>query len=766
MSNVPMTSKGDSQFIERVHAVKGQLLPLAAPIKLMETLVELLPRRITIANVKPLYDVQPIKEEGARRRWLSLSDTPRLLLNFDGPLPSGWTYVEAAFRRSTGRRLAHLVVDGEDAQGTATSARVYLPSNLRGSVREIVYIPEGAKKVELVPFEGKGYFETSEIVFTKTSKVELHLRMLIRVMWLYWRQSGPKGWISGLINIYARGLANVHQNECAKRVEAARPTYTQFLKKKTKQSSIKRWLGRLKLKISSTLRARQPIVGVIIKTRNDSDAVLASVNSVKRIGLPVCILDEKNYNQEASSEPIQKVWKNCVQHFQQNSGVQYFAVLCAGDTLDSNAGEYFFEAISKNIGCACIYFDHDYIDDTEERVSPVFKPEWNHDLFLALDYISGAALYRCDLLLENLILPFEDRGSPEYALTLSSFLQLGASSISRYPEVAFHYALDTESAAVLYGGRRVDMVALSAYLEGRDATFSLNANQTISVVWPIRTPEPLVSIIIPTRDSVRLLRECVESVVKDTTYENWEIIIADNDSKDPETFAYFESLGLDKRISIVRCSGEFNYSRINNQAVLRSKGDILVLLNNDTQVIAPDWLSSLVRHAMRPEVGAVGAKLIYTSGQVQHAGVVLGLGGLAGHAHRFLDRDEPGYCARAIVAQNMSAVTGACLAMRRSTYLEAGGLDEANLAVAYNDVDLCLRIGELGYLIVFEPAALLYHHESVSRGADDSPEKMKRLRLETLYMKKRWSSKIKNDPCYNPNLSPRFEDFSLNVDSI
>lgn len=766
MSNVPMTSEGESEFIERVRAVKEQLLPLAVPINLIETLVERLPRRITIANAKPLYDVQPIKGEGTRKRWLSLSDMPRLLLEFDGPLPSGWTYVEAAFRRSTGRRLAHLVVDGEDVQGAATTARVYLPSNLRGSVREIVYIPEGAKKLELVPFEGKGYFETSEIVFTKIGKIELYLRMLIRVMWLYWRQSGPKGWISGLINIHIKGLANVHQDECAKRVEAARPTYSQFLKKKNKQSSVKKWFGRARLEKSWMLGSRQPIVGVVIKSGDDAHAVLTSVNSAKRIGLPVYILDQKDPTQEACSKPIQEVWKNCVRQFQQNSGIQYFTVLCAGDVLDPNAGEYFFDAISKGGGCACIYFDHDYIDDSGERVSPAFKPEWNHDLFLALDYISGAALFRCDFLLESPILPFEDQGSPEYSLTLSSFLQLGASSISRCPEVAFHYALDAHSETILYGGRRVDTVTLSAYLERRDATFRVNVNQTISVVWPIGSPEPLVSIIIPTRDGVRLLRECVESIVNNTTYESWEIVIADNDSADPETFEYFESLGSDERISIVRCSGPFNYSRINNQAVLSSKGDVLVLLNNDIQVIAPDWLSSLVRHTMRPEVGAVGAKLIYPSGQVQHAGVVLGLGGLAGHAHRFLDRDEPGYCARAIVTQNVSAVTGACLAMRRSTYLEAGGLDEANLAVAYNDVDLCLRIGELGYLIVFEPASLLYHHESVSRGADDSPEKMRRLQMETLYMKKRWSNKIKNDPCYNPNLSPRFEDFSLNVDFL
>jgi GT2 family glycosyltransferase len=270
---------------------------------------------------------------------------------------------------------------------------------------------------------------------------------------------------------------------------------------------------------------------------------------------------------------------------------------------------------------------------------------------------------------------------------------------------------------------------------------------------------PLVSIIIPTRDKAGILKACVESIRHGTDYAAWEILIVDNGSIEPQTLAWFEEVQHDARIQVVSFAGPFNYSAINNFAVRHAKGEIIVLLNNDIEVITPDWLTEMVGHALRPEIGAVGAKLLYPNGMVQHAGVVLGIGGVAGHDHRYLGGTEPGYYFRAIATQNYSVVTAACLAVRKSVYEEIGGLDAVNLRVAFNDVDFCLKLLKAGYRNVFTPHALLYHHESLSRGHDDTPEKQEIFEYEFGYMKTFWGNIA--DSSYNPNLSLEFEDFSL-----
>ena len=254
---------------------------------------------------------------------------------------------------------------------------------------------------------------------------------------------------------------------------------------------------------------------------------------------------------------------------------------------------------------------------------------------------------------------------------------------------------------------------------------------------PLKQPFPLVSIVIPTRDRPDLLGPCVRSVMEKTTYANWELLIADNDSSAPDALALLEQLSTVPAIRVLRAPGPFNYSRINNCAARVANGQVLVLLNNDTEVITPDWLDELVSHAMREGIGAVGAKLLYPDNSVQHGGVVLGLGGIAGHAHRFLPHDAPGYMNLAVSTQNIAAVTGACLAVRREHFEAVGGLDES-LAVAFNDIDFCLRLRQTGLRNVFTPWAQLYHHESVSRGLDDTDEKRQVYQQERIFMQERW----------------------------
>ena len=262
----------------------------------------------------------------------------------------------------------------------------------------------------------------------------------------------------------------------------------------------------------------------------------------------------------------------------------------------------------------------------------------------------------------------------------------------------------------------------------------------------------MVSIIIPTRDSHDLVKRCVESIYNLTEYPNYEVIIVDNQSTEKQSIEYFRSLDREGLARVIHYDYPFNYSAINNFAVGHARGKVICLLNNDTEIISPGWLTEMVSHALRPEIGAVGAKLLYGNGQIQHAGVIVGIGGIGGHVYRYRDGTDTGYFSRMCVTQNLSVVTAACLVIRRDVYLEVAGMDE-KLEVAFNDVDFCLRVREAGYRNLWTPYAVLYHHESLSRGSDDTVKKYMRFLGELKFIERRWAGKLDYDPYYNPNLT-------------
>lgn len=298
--------------------------------------------------------------------------------------------------------------------------------------------------------------------------------------------------------------------------------------------------------------------------------------------------------------------------------------------------------------------------------------------------------------------------------------------------------------------------------EASETTGYLPTASRISYELPENSPK--VSIIIPNYEHVADLKTCVSSIQGKTTYDNYEIIIVENNSKDLETFECYEMLEREyDNIRVVSWPGRgFNWSAINNYAVREAaSGDYLLFLNNDTEVISPDWIQEMMMYAQRPDVGVVGAMLYYPDDTVQHAGVILGLGAAAGHSHRWARRGDPGNLFRLTVSQNLSAVTAACMMLPKRVYEEVSGMD-GSFRVAFNDVDLCLKIREKGYLIVFTPYAELYHYESRSRGSDDRGEKRKRFEAEAALLRKKWKRVFeKGDPYYNPNLTRRREDFSL-----
>ncbi|MFD0937500.1 glycosyltransferase family 2 protein, partial [Methylobacterium trifolii] len=281
------------------------------------------------------------------------------------------------------------------------------------------------------------------------------------------------------------------------------------------------------------------------------------------------------------------------------------------------------------------------------------------------------------------------------------------------------------------------------------------------LVRPLPAPPPRVTAIIPTRDRAELLRVTLDGLFHKTDYPEIEAIVVDNDSREPETAALFAEYRDDPRLRVLPVPGPFNFSDLSNRGAAAASGAVLLFLNNDVEVIERGWLAELAALALDPGIGAAGAKLLYPDGTLQHGGIVLGIGGVAGHSHPGVPGDDPGYFARMVLAQEVSAVTGACLAMRASVFSEVGGFDAERLKVAFNDVDLCLRVRAAGYRIVWTPFSRLIHHESKSRGPEDTPDKRLRFQGETAVMQERWGAELRADPYYNINLSRNSAHYRL-----
>ncbi|MGF6933092.1 GT2 family glycosyltransferase [Paraburkholderia sp. UCT70] len=444
----------------------------------------------------------------------------------------------------------------------------------------------------------------------------------------------------------------------------------------------------------------------------------------------------------------------------------WIALMEQDDLLAEHALFWAVEAINRLPRCRAIYSDEDKIDDQGVRSDPYFKCEWNPDLFYSQNLFSHLGLFEAKLVREVGGFGSGPDSWSGYDLALRSVERIEPNEIHHIARVLYHRRIHADGAAYSFQKKlasKIDGVrALNNHLGRRrvNATAEM-LEYGYRVRYSLPVVLPMISLIIPTRNGVKLLRGCVESILAKTRYRYYEILIIDNGSDDPETLIYLKGLASESKIRVIRDDRAFNYSALNNSAVKLARGDIIGLINNDVEVISPDWLCEMVSHASRPEVGAVGARLWYSDDTIQHAGVVLGVDGLAGHVHRFLPRGNLGYYARASLIQSFSAVTGACLLVRKSIYDALGGLNETDLQVACNDVDFCLRLREAGYRNIWTPYAELYHHESASRGFDDTPEKLSRSAREVAYMKHRWGDALLQDPAYSPNLSLDGENFDL-----
>jgi GT2 family glycosyltransferase len=396
--------------------------------------------------------------------------------------------------------------------------------------------------------------------------------------------------------------------------------------------------------------------------------------------------------------------------------------LAPGDWIAPDAFEIYAAAVAGAGEARVIYADDDLLLEGA-RSAPHFKPQWNPDLFRHHDYVTGASI-----ILATDMTTAKDEGWAEDLLAQA----LGRGSVPVHVPFVLHHRRTRPDPVV--------PLATAACVKG---------------------PFPLVSVIIPTRDQLDLLRTCVEGL-KRVQYAQIETIVIDNDSNEPAVLEYLHVLEREGT-SVLHIPGPFNYSRLNNAAVSQTKGDLLCFLNNDIEMVDDAWLAFLVQQAQRPEIGAVGARLLYPDGTIQHAGVFTGIGGGAGHGHRFQHKDDPGYFDRARLPQQVSAVTAACLVVARDKFLAVGGFDETDFPVAFNDVDLCLKLNARGWQSFYEPRATLIHHESKSRGSDSAKGNRVRFAGELSALKSKWRTDVNPDPYHHPQLSPFSEQFLVAV---
>lgn len=450
------------------------------------------------------------------------------------------------------------------------------------------------------------------------------------------------------------------------------------------------------------------------------------------------------------------------------SAKPYVALLDHDDELRPHALYAMAEHLIENPGHRLVYSDEDRITPDGERFGPHFKPDFNHEQLLGQNYITHLCVLDRRLIDEVGLMREGFEGSQDHDLMLRCAAALGADEIGHVPRILYHWrvipgsvALDIdEKPYAVEAGR----AAVEEHLRATDPAAVVvhgDAPATYRVRLSVPEPHPRISIVIPTRNGLPILRRCVESIRRLSTYDAYELLIVDNQSDDPDTRAYLRALAAQSDTRVLAYDAPFNYSAINNMAAREANGEYLILLNNDTEVISPSWIEELLSWCSRPGIGTVGARLYYPDGSTQHAGLVMGIGGTAGHGHKNFDPRSLGYFGRLCVVHEVGGNTAACLMIRRDVYLGHGGLNERHLAVAYNDVDLCLRLSDAGLRHITTPFAKLVHHESKTRGSDEARPNRARHDRERNYLMWRWMPALRSDPGYNPNLTLDKEDFSL-----
>lgn len=726
-------------------------------------------------KIEAVHDAEALGDNWFRAR----NANPSLILSSPWRfLPRGW--VEISYEIECNRTAAPFLF--ADAGGGFSEAHRYrLPPTRNGKGKAILRMPNRVLGLRFDPVHFPGKFQVTSVRIREVSRIGLVLSALYRRLKEVVRDRNTRKRVLGHLKevILKRDGTAIWQG-LAREATSPLSTYEQWYKTyaeltESDANAIRRHIRTL---------TEKPLFSIIMPTYNTDpkllEAAIGSVCAQLYENWELCIADDASSSEEtrktlkrlaAGDERIKVVFRERNGHISaaSNSALEratgdFIALLDHDDELTPHALYMVAAELNEHPEADLLYSDEDKIDENGNYYHAYFKTDWAPDMFLGQNLINHLGVYRRSLVekVGGFRLGFE--GSQDYDLALRVIEQTTPGKIRHIPHILYHWRAIEGSTALAedektYTGDAA-IRAIQDHLDRSGIKGTVVQGRDVysqRVIYDLPEELPKVSLIIPTRNRVELLRDAVEGIRSKNDYPNWEIIVVDNGSDEDETLDYFRAIEKDERIRVHRDDGEFNYSRLNNDAARLATGEIIGLINNDIEPINEDWLSEMVRQVIQPGVGAVGAKLYYDNDTLQHGGVIVGLGGVAGHFDKRLDRESRGYFGRAMLVQNFSAVTAACLLVPRAIFEEVGGLDEQKLAVAFNDVDFCLKIRHAGYRIVWTPYAELYHYESVSRGDDEAPEKKARFNREAEVMRERWGTDCEHDPFYNPNLTLDFE---------
>lgn len=716
---------------------------------------------------------------------LSEGDDPYFRLRL--PLSRGWYMAEVQMQMLEGMADARFYLDAGDGESEAMSYG--LPIRSGRLVKRLLKIPAKAR-LRFDPMSRSGGFTLQHFRL-----VRLPQRMaLSRLHKKLKRQATP----------HAKTGGETHT------VDECWQVYNALFEPMRPGDAVsyERWVEDMELSQISSLEQQKeemnawdskPVISILLPTYNTPEVLLREcIESVLGQSYPywqLCIADDASTRPEVRAvieEYALADSRICFTQRKHNGHIsecsnsalelasgEWIALLDHDDCLPEYALFEVVKALKEHPQAQIIYSDEDKLDLQGRRCDPFFKPDWSPDLLFSQNYMTHLLVYRHQLLREVGGFRKGYEGSQDYDLLLrciASLPEATQNNILHIPKVLYHWRMTEQSTAM--GHERKDYATTAALRALQDFMDRCHPGVRMEVVqpgiyrarWPLPAKLPLVSLIIPTRDGLEELRTCIESICEKTTYPNYEILVVDNQSTCSHTLAYLQELEAGirygERIRVLSYDHPFNYSAINNFAVQHANGEVLGLINNDVEVISPEWLSEMVSHAIRPNIGCVGAKLYYPDGSIQHAGVVLGIGGVAGHSHKYFPGHVEGYFGRLRAIHNVSAVTGAVLVVEKKIYEKLGGLNIVGLPVTFNDVDFCIKVQKAGYMNLWTPFGELYHHESKTRGDDQTPEKQSRFKMECEFMEAQWGDFLWNDPFYNRNLTLASENYSLNINLI
>lgn len=716
--------------------------------------------------------------------WTALSNDPQFLIPQLPPL-FGWFMIELDIDCSSCDANACIYLD--TGNGFNEEQKFFFPLKNNKKSKRIVYFPRNLKGLRFDPVDQACQFSINEFVFVWLLPWFAYDRMIHRIANMHFRFVDKKKLtILKEIIFEAKGFK-------LKWPQILMANYDQTFFKSRIESNYLEWIATHEsgISLNSSAWTIRPKISILLPVFNADEKFLRecieSVISQTYDFWELCIVDDastfpyiKPILEEASQSDgrIKVIYRGINGNISEATNTalscasgEFITFLDHDDLLAKHALSYFVDAINAHPNSNIFYSDEDKIDENGQRYDPHFKPDWNPDLLYSHNYICHMVVVRQSLV--NQIGGFRSLydGSQDHDFLLRLTQGIKPELIRHLPFILYHWRSVKGSTASDPSAKKYTTEAGIRSLQffHSDCNNKVNVNRgflpnTYRNQWQLPSPNPLVSIIIPTRDAFSHLKNCVESIIDKTSYSRFEIIIINNQSICPDALEYIDKINELDFVHVYDWNEPFNYSKINNFAVELAKGSVLCLLNNDVEVINDEWLTEMVSHAVRKDIGCVGAKLIYPNDTIQHGGVILGIGGVAGHSHKYFSRHDNGYFSRLKLVQNMSAVTGACLVLRKNVFDHVGGLDAENLAVAFNDVDLCLKVQARGYRNLWTPYAELYHHESISRGADDNIIKRNRAKKEAVYMREKWNDILDNDPAYNRNLTLLHEDFTLRGD--